>query len=167
MNWTNINFGKHKGKTLPQVILDDPDWFFWAYENKVFKGALSFEAQEVYRRARSIRVPQRNGQRMLVEYVIDKPTGKFGMMRMIPDDPDLEHLNVSPVIDFFTPRAYANYDKTGYKNFVLALKAILFGSQSHRMSKQAREEFFNDDKNFKLANAARTPPSLNDGIQVF
>ena len=77
------------------------------------------------------------------------------------------HLNVSPVIDFFTPRSYASYDKTGYKSFVLALKAILFGSQSHRMSKRAREEFFNDDRNFKLANAARTPSSLNDGIQVF
>jgi hypothetical protein len=34
------------------------------------------------------------------------------------------------------------------------------------MSKRAREEFFNDDRNFKLANAARTT-SLNDGIQVF
>ena len=89
MNWTTINFGKHKGKTLPQVILDDPDWFFWAYENKIFKGALAFEAQEVYRRARSIRVPQRNGQRMLVEYIIDKPTGKFGKMRLIPDGTDL------------------------------------------------------------------------------
>ena len=167
MNWTNINFGKHQGKTLPQVILDDPDWFFWAYENKVFKGALAFEAQEVYRRARSIKVPQRNGQRMLVEYVIDKPTGKFGMMRLIPDGTDLEHLNVSPVIDFFTPRAYAGCDKTGCKNLVFDFKAIYFGNRSHRMSKRAREEFFNDDRNFKLANAARTPSSLNDGIQVF
>lgn len=81
MNWTTINFGKHKGKTLPKVIFDDPDWFFWAYGNKVLKGALAYEAQVVYRRARSIRVPQKNGQKMLVEYVIDKPTGKFGEMR--------------------------------------------------------------------------------------
>jgi hypothetical protein len=35
------------------------------------------------------------------------------------------------------------------------------------MSQRVREEFFNDDRNFKLANAARTPPSLNYGIQVF
>lgn len=167
MNWTKINFGKHKGKTLPQIIFDDADWFFFAYENGYFKNGLAYEAFELYRKARSIKVPQRNGQRMLVEYVIDKPTGKFGTMNLISDGLCLAHLNVSPVIDFFTPRAYAGYDKTGYKNFVLALKAILFGSQSHRMSKQAREEFFNDDRNFKLANAARTPPSLNDGIQVF
>jgi hypothetical protein len=167
MNWTNINFGKHKGKTLPQIIFDDADWFFWAYENKAFKGALAFEAQEVYRRARSIRVPQKNGQKMLVEYIIHKPTGKFGEMRLIPDGPGLGHLNVSPVIDFYLPRAYANYDKTGCKSLVFAFKVIYFGNQSHRMSKRAREEFFNDDRNFKLANAASISPSLNDGIQVF
>jgi hypothetical protein len=167
MNWTPLNFGKHEGKTLPQVMFEDADWFFDGYQKGYFKNGQAHEAREIYRRSRSIRVPQRNGQRMLVEYVIDKPTGKFGMMRLIPDGTDLEHLNASTVIDFFTPRAYAGYDKTGYKNFVLALKAILFGSQSHRMSKQAREGFFNDDRNFKLANAARTPSSLNDGIQVF
>ena len=42
MNWTTINFGKHQGKTLPQVILDDADWFFWAYENKVLQGSFGF-----------------------------------------------------------------------------------------------------------------------------
>jgi hypothetical protein len=34
--WTTIDFGKHSEKTLPQVILSDPDWFFWATHNKVF-----------------------------------------------------------------------------------------------------------------------------------
>jgi hypothetical protein len=33
MYWTKLNFGKHKGLTLPQVILKDADWFFYAYEN--------------------------------------------------------------------------------------------------------------------------------------
>jgi hypothetical protein len=26
--WSIINFSKHKGKSLPEVILHDPDWFF-------------------------------------------------------------------------------------------------------------------------------------------
>jgi hypothetical protein len=127
MIWTKINFGKHKGKTLSQAIFDDPDWFFWSYGNKVFKGALACEAPELYRKARSIRVPPKNGQRMLVEYIIHKPTGKFGMMRLIPDGPDLEYLNVSPVIDFYTPRAYAGYDKTGCKNLVFDFKPSTSG----------------------------------------
>jgi hypothetical protein len=29
--WGEVNFGKwrDKGKTLPQVLVADPDWFFW------------------------------------------------------------------------------------------------------------------------------------------
>jgi len=30
MAWSTLPFGKHKGKTLPQIVFADPDWFFWA-----------------------------------------------------------------------------------------------------------------------------------------
>ena len=150
MVWTTITFGKHKGKTLPQVIFDDADWFFYAYEQGYFKNGLAQEAREVYRRARSIRIPEQDGQKMLVEYVIHKPNGKFGTMGLIPVGFQPGHYNVSSVIDFYKPRSLVPYDKTGYKHFVLALKAIMFGNHSHRLSKQDREDFFSDDANFVL-----------------
>jgi hypothetical protein len=28
--WSVLDFGKHKGRTLPWVMFHDPDWFFWA-----------------------------------------------------------------------------------------------------------------------------------------
>jgi hypothetical protein len=28
--WLQLRFGKHEGKTLPQIVLSDPDYFFWA-----------------------------------------------------------------------------------------------------------------------------------------
>ena len=37
MNWTPLNFGKYEGKTLPQVMFKDPDWFFNGYEKGYFK----------------------------------------------------------------------------------------------------------------------------------
>jgi hypothetical protein len=37
MAWSTLNFGKHAGKTLPQIVFADPDWFFWAIETNVFK----------------------------------------------------------------------------------------------------------------------------------
>ena len=150
MNCTVLNFGKHKGKTLPQVIFDDADWFFYGYESGYFKNGLAIEAQEIYRKARSIRVPQRNGQKMLVEYVIDRKTGKFATMGLIPARSGLDHLRVSPVIDFHVPRSCAPHDKIGCKNLVFAFKAIYFGDVSHRMNRQAREDFFNDNDNFDL-----------------
>lgn len=154
MVWTAIGFGKHKGKSLPQIIFQDADWFFHAYENGYFKAVLSQEAHKLYRRARSIRVPSRNGHKMLIEYVMHRDLQsqrkKFGTMRLIADGPGLEGLRVSTRIDFYVPRSYAQYDKTGYKNFVFALKAILFGDRSHRMNRRACEAFFNDADNFNL-----------------
>jgi len=44
MAWSILPFGKHKGKTLPQIVFTDPDWFFWAMEENVFKGPLKREA---------------------------------------------------------------------------------------------------------------------------
>ena len=152
MNWTPVNFGQYrkKPKTLPQIMFSDPDWFFWAYEKGAFKGGLATEARHIYRRARKIKVPQRDGQRMLVKYD-PHYTGKFGTMQLIPDGPYLVNLNVSPVIDFKIPRIYAQCDKTGNKNFISALKTIYFGDGSKRMDKKACEDFFNDDSNFDLS----------------
>jgi hypothetical protein len=101
MEWTKLNFGKHKGKTLPQIMFTDADWFFYAYENRFLKNGLAYEAAEIYRRARAIRVPQINGQRMLVEYITHKSNWKFGTMGLIPDGPNLGHLDVSPSGDRF------------------------------------------------------------------
>jgi hypothetical protein len=87
---------------------------------------------------------------MLVEYVEHKSTGKFGTMRLITNRHCFENLNISSVIDLYASRAYAKYDKTGCKNLISAFKSIYFGNKSQRLSKQAREKFFNDDRNFEL-----------------
>ncbi len=72
MAWTPLNFGKYKGKSLPQVLFADPDWFFWAVENAVFENrpGLKTEADDLNRKARNIRIPGSDGVRRLVEYVI-------------------------------------------------------------------------------------------------
>jgi len=154
MKWSVIDFGKYRGKSLPQIIFKDADWFFHAYENGYFNEVVTQEADEICRRARSIRIPQRNGQKMLVEYHIHRDgksgKGKFGMMQLIPDGSALGRMNVASSIDFYVPRSLAIYDKTGYKNFVSMLKAILFGDSSRRMNRRACEAFFNDDANFDL-----------------
>jgi hypothetical protein len=68
MDWTTIRFGKYRGKSLPEIIFDDADYFFFLYENKFFHYDLAKEAEVSYRRARSIKVPSRNGKKMFVKY---------------------------------------------------------------------------------------------------
>jgi hypothetical protein len=69
MHWTPVPFGKHEGKTLPEIIVRDADWFFWILPN--LYGRLAEEAQEVARRARTIKPPRRDGKRLEVEYEFD------------------------------------------------------------------------------------------------
>ena len=154
MDWTSIRFGKFRGKSLPEIIFVDADYFFYAFENNFFYGDLAKQAEELYRRARSIWVPSRNGQKMLVQYFFDyNPKSKkeeFSMMKLISDGSDLGLPNVSPWIDFFVPRSRSHFDKNGYKNFVVALKGILFGNPSYRMNTQSCELFFNRQRYFDL-----------------
>ena len=35
MIWTTLNFSRHVGKTLPQILFSDPDWFFWAMDKQL------------------------------------------------------------------------------------------------------------------------------------
>lgn len=37
MEFTPLGFGKHKDKTLPQIVFSDLDYFIWAFGENVFK----------------------------------------------------------------------------------------------------------------------------------
>ena len=105
-------------------------------------------------------------------YLLSRREGKlFAIKRQPPleqpllvvmpsaEHPESEQVIVNPTkidpsgstsIDFYVPRSLATYDKTGYKDFVSMLKAILFGNSSRRMNRRACEAFFNDEANFDL-----------------
>jgi hypothetical protein len=156
MAWTVLQFGKHKGKTLPQILFSDPDWFFWAIEKNIFegKGPLEREAQEINYKARNIKIPSKEGKDLVAEYLIHAPTGKFGSMVIVPRDRSL-HQGSSPasrkdVIDLSFPREIAGYDKLGCGNLLLSVKHHLFGDRHCRMTRQRCEAFFEDDSNLVM-----------------
>ncbi|MFQ6076685.1 MAG: hypothetical protein ACE5Z5_11215 [Candidatus Bathyarchaeia archaeon] len=156
MAWTPLWFGKHRGKTLPQVLFSDPDWFFWAVENNVFedKGVLAKEAEEIDFKARHIRIPNEEGEDLVAEYLIHPSTGKFGDMNVVLRSQPL-HEGASPahrkdVIDLSFPRQIAPYDKLGCKNLLSSVKYYLFGCSSYRMTRTRCEAFFDDDTKFVL-----------------
>jgi hypothetical protein len=154
MDWTRIHFGKYRGKNLPEIIFEDADYFFFLYENYFFHGDLEKEANYLYPRARSIKVPSKNGKKMLIKYFFNRNEKsrrvKFYKMKLIPDGSDRGRSNVSSWIDFYLPRSPSNFDKTGYENFVMGLKSILFNNPVLRMYSHNWQEFFDDEDNFDL-----------------
>ena len=154
MKWSALTFGKHEGKTLPQVMFIDPDWFYHGLEKGYFKGSLFLQAREIHRKSRAIRVPRRDGEKRFVEYIIDRGCEKFATLRVIICDAEncrpVTKNMILEVIDMRVPREFARYDKTGYHNFLFAMKVILFGDPSYKMTKRRCEEFFGNDENFEL-----------------
>jgi hypothetical protein len=155
MAWSILQFGNYKGKTLPQVVFQDPDWFFWAVENgKFYYKTQAVEARELFRKATSIRIPQRENEDLVAEYFIHPLTGKFARFKLVPRSKP-EHKGASAAfrsdsISLRTPRELAPYDKLGSKLMIRTLKYYLFGSENIRMTKKRCEDFFEDDTNFVL-----------------
>lgn len=160
MAWTTLTFGRHKGKSLPQIVFSDPDWFFWAHEEGTFrgKGRLETEAEEIHKRACAIRIPETvevgDDDDLVVEYLIHQPTGKFAKFEIVPKSRPL-HVGSSPasrlpVIDLSAPRRIGQYDKLGYRIMIGELKYYVFGDPSYHMTRRRCERFFEDDDNFEL-----------------
>jgi len=120
MTWSILKFGKHKGRTLPQVLFQDPDWFFWAVENDKFHSPTGKFAQLKL-------VP-----------------------RSLPEHEGASESFRSDTINLLTPRQIYPFDKRGSKKLIGDLKYYFFGSSSYKMTKKRCEEFFEDDSNFVL-----------------
>ena len=82
--WKKLKFGKHEGKTLPQVILSDPDWFFWAIEKNTFDSwGLRDEANDIRQKAIQIKIPKPNPENWEIEYfmTLNREFERFAIVR--------------------------------------------------------------------------------------
>ncbi len=156
MTWTPLTFGKYAGKTLPQIVFADPDWFFWAFEEAVFDSCFSLQSQakEVHRRATSIKVPQTGTDELIAEYAFHPSDGKFCGVEVVPKSRPRHQGTTGtrrlPVFDLSLPRRLATYDKLGCKLLVATLKFYLFGDEHCRLTTKRCEDFFENDSNFNF-----------------
>ena len=157
MDWTPLRCSTdHKGKTLPQIVLSDPDWFFWAVDDDVFenKGVLLRESTEVYDKATHIKIPKANPAEWCVEYAIHPSVGKFVDFEILKKTHP-KHVGSTgtfrlDVIDLSAPRKISNYDKQGGRLLIRCLKYYVFGNEKYRLTKNRCEAFFNNDNNFTV-----------------
>jgi hypothetical protein len=150
MRWTTLTFGKHAGKTLPQIILSDADWVFWALNKGVFKGRLANEAAKLVQRATAIKIPKADHKRWQVEYSYDD-TGGFRGFRFVKADTPLPYESRSirwlPYLDLSYVRRGKAYDKRGCRNLLRDFRHHFFGDNT-RLTKRRCEQFFSNKKNF-------------------
>jgi len=167
MFWSNVPFKRYKGKTLPQIVFTDPDYFFWFYDNKKFPAKLHYEADYIYQRATSIKVPGIGEKE--IEYIFRDD--KFASLRLVDKStppPVCDHSNNItktfrlPVIDLGAIRGFKNYNKAGHAKLISEFKNIFFGKHNYVITKQRCEAFFEDANNFDLGSGIY--PNITDGF---
>jgi hypothetical protein len=144
MTWTTLPFGRHEGKTLPQTILDDPDWFFWILPG--LYGPLKTEADDLARKASKIKIPRRNPRKWCVEYRIEhNRCCGFDVVRADSFVNSKWSIRL-PFLDLSLPRSYKAYDKRGYRNLIRDFRRLYFDDRN--LTKKRCEVFFDNADNF-------------------
>ena len=154
MSRTPLCFGKYIGNTLPQVILHDPDWFFWTIEDNVIKRhqpEILLEAKCLARKARRINPRLKDGY--VLEYLIHPGDKKLCDVRPVRATDPL-HQGSSPatrlkVLDLRFAHRKNRFDKEGSRILLRMLRMIHFG-ESQQLTKRRCEEFFENEANFAL-----------------
>jgi len=160
MLWTPLRFGKYEELPLPEVVLRDPNWFFWAYEKRSFGGGdLAREAGWVQRQARHIRLPLKAPELHEVEYLFD-PYGKLRHVTVVhaqrnrPADPSSIFRKD---IDLSIPHDIGKQDRYGGQVIMEFLKRFVFCDEGITLTTEICEEFFDDDENFDLGQTPSAP----------
>lgn len=147
--WATVHIEDFKGLTLPQFLIKDPVYFFWAVRKGVFKGEAGIQTQILAQRARSILIPEPYAESYTVQYVYTRDD-KLAAANIIPVDQG-PHFGSSkevrkPYLDLGVPT-----DKTGAKALVKRLKHHWFDDKS--LTKARTEGFFSNPANFKAPDA--------------
>jgi hypothetical protein len=148
MKWTILKFGKHAGKTLPEIVITDADWFFWAIEKRVFKGGLEFQAADLCRKVQAIKVPKRRPRRWQVEYRYED-NGRFLGLQFVKVGDESTWCSGrnyrSRYLDLTYVRRRRWYDKKGCRCLLRDFRRYYFGER-RRLTKGKRllqATFFN------------------------
>lgn len=146
MPWTIVSFGRYSGKTLPQILLLDPDWFFWMLPK--FYGQLGEEAKDLARKATAIKIPGPDWKTQLVEYEYDENQRFLGFWFVSPEAlPNSTFCTRSRYLDLSQPRRHRSYDKQGCRRLIHDFRRYYF-APDERLTKERCEAFFSDEENF-------------------
>jgi hypothetical protein len=155
----SLRFGKHKGRTVEWLFFNDPGYVYWMVEQGIDKDTKWFnvhqqsEFEALIRKASHIRIPgicswcrQEPVTRM---FLTVHTSGGLACVDFDCDNCAPEGRgSVALPPGFWTPDFFRNYDKTGAKFLVDAIKSRMFGSRSHRMTEKRITEFWSNNDNF-------------------
>ena len=134
---------------MPQIVLTDPNWFYWAYGSSIFREPLDEEAAEVASSASFIKIPKKDWNNWRIHYqlsannrfldfsIIDAQTAS----QLSPNAITCTHLDLS------FPARLRNYGhRLRYDLMLKSFRQHYFGGSEP--SRCDCESFFHNFENF-------------------
>jgi hypothetical protein len=148
-----LKFGKHEGKTLVETVFSDPAWFVWATAHGIFHDrggpSLQAEAEEIWLKARNIRMPQGHSDGSQVAYYYQGWNQNFLGLSIVADGRFEEHADLKDILDLGYVCESGRKDRAGNQILITAIKRLLFGEKT-RVTVEMMEQFFANPDNFDL-----------------
>jgi hypothetical protein len=145
MSWSVMPFGKYRGKTLPEIIMLDLDWFFWMVP-KLY-GKVGTEARDLARKAHVIKIPKGRRGKLEVEYRFDVDNRFCGFAFVKAESWHWRWTVRLHHLDLWWPLRGKKYNKRASRILIRDFRINYFGKRK-RLTKERCEEFFSNDKNF-------------------
>jgi hypothetical protein len=151
MSWSVVPFGRYSGKTLPEIIVRDLDWFFWVLP-KLY-GKLETEARDLARKVSAIKIPKELGKKLEVEYRYEFDSGsvlgrRFCGFSFVKGEAWQSRWTTRlPYLDLSFPLRGKTYNKRAGRILIRDFRSHYFGKHK-RLTKRRCEAFFSNDKNF-------------------
>ena len=146
MYWSVVPFGKYQGHTLVEIVVRDPDWFFWMVPKLYDK--LGQQAEDLARRIQAIKIPKSSAHKWAVEYRYDCDQRFLGFALVRAGSAfSCRWATRLPHLDLTWPLRQKRYDKRAGRIVMRDFRRQFFGER-RRLTKQRCEEFFSNDANF-------------------
>ena len=82
--WSILNFGRYIDEVIiPEVVLHDPDYFFWVSDTLAFQRRGFPEASDVAEKARYIKIPKPDDEGWSVLYDFTPGTNIFNGFELV------------------------------------------------------------------------------------
>lgn len=158
-----LTFGKHKGKTLEWLFFNDPGYVWWLEEQFYGNPGIMPHSERgrfkaLLKKASHLKIPgvcPWCKERPVTRMVLTAQASGEGLAGVSFDceqcRPPSTAKSISARPGFRTPDFYREYDKSGGKFMVKAIKQAYFGDGSYPMTQKRIDAFWDNSDNFAEA----------------
>ena len=148
--WVHLDFGRHAGKTLPELVFTDPQYFFQTLTDEIFHDDLFIQAAIINRRMKHILPPRPRPSKweFLIDLGSEKEFKDFKIVMIDNREHEKEqwqfrakHLNLSVV---------AEQSRAVCEKMLSRIKEEFFPEAGENLSRPDYEKFIWRNSNFDL-----------------